>query len=201
MADAGRFKVARVDRIEYLNWDCKNTILCLRSEYVQADDNSFKIVPDENRERGFATLSELGRFLINSGWRSFKPTSKAWKRIFAKSFEFDSAAIIFRLNGIDYQIFPTPAIPGISGDWMSYSIGNSEPVRNWFYQSGCDLLERTREFAEEMEKSHRELLPFLTELGGKQPKPVKERDDLDDIRSAINGPLGGPAYLCDDFWI
>lgn len=201
MPEGERLKLARVERVEFLNWKCANTILCLRSEYVKAKDGSFAIIPEPNRDRGMETLGDLGSFLINSGWRSFKPTSKAWKRIFAKSFNTDSAAIIFRLNGIDYQIFSTPIVPGISGDWMSYSIQNSDPIRNWFYYTERDLFEHTRGFALELDKSDRELSPFLAGMGAKPEKRVKERDDLDDIRSAINGPAGGPAYLCDDVWI
>lgn len=201
MAKGGCLKLAAVDRVEFLNWNCTNTILCLRSEYVKSDNGTFQILPDPNRDRGMETLGHLGRFLVGSGWRSFKPTSKAWKRIFAKSFEKDSAAIIFRLNGIDYQIFSTPSIPDVSGECMSYSTQNGDPVRNWFYYTESDLLEHTRKFAQELEKSARDLTPYRAGLGVKKPKPVKERDDLDDIRSAINGPSGGPAYLCDDNWI
>lgn len=201
MAEGQRLKVAVVDRIDFLNWNCTNTIICLRSEYVKAEDGSFTIIPDTNRDRGVETLNDLYTFLIKSGWGSFKPTSKAWKRIFAKSFNADSAAIIFRLNGIDFQIFSSSVIPGISGEWMSYSTQESEPIRNWYYHSEHDLFDHTRNFAEELEKYARTLRPYLAGTGGKPPKPVKERDDLDDIRTAINGPSGGPAYLCDGVWI
>lgn len=201
MAAEQTLKVAQFDSLEHLNWRCSNTIICRRSELQRNDRGENVVVRHSPKGDVLETLSDLGGALINAGWRSFAPTSRAFQRIFAKAFDTIGAAIIFRRNGIDYQLFDSPELPGIVGQQMSYAPSNGRLVRNWYYHSEQDLFDRTLAFAQALERPPLNVEPFFHGLGSKPPKPPREVDELGEIRDAITGGGGGLAYLCDDVWI
>jgi hypothetical protein len=64
----GRLKVARVDRVEFLNWHCKNTLICKRSEYARGEDGRYRIKRDV-APGTVETLADLEEALHNAVWQ------------------------------------------------------------------------------------------------------------------------------------
>ena len=151
------------------------------------------------------TLGDLFDALKGMGWLPFKPTSIVWKVVFVKSMTRFSGLIAFRKNGIDFQAFDGPEIPGILGRQITVSVSEGRCfVRNWYYHSGVDLFDFTAAFASDLECDDPDLEPYFHGTGQKPPKPPKpevERDELAELRNALNGGTGEPFYLCDDVWI
>lgn len=203
MSATDTLKVARVDRIDFQNWNCSNSIICRRSEYEKSLDGGYRVNRLGSRPPFPETIAQLGNRLIAAGWKSYEPASKAWRSILGKAFLTHSASIVFRKNGIDFQFFDTPILPVFDGNKMSYSPGSHGTVRNWFYYAGEDLVEKAWNFSQELESDVPEIAKFFEQAGRRPPKRANfsERDDLGDIRQAINGGMGGPAYLCDGVWI
>ena len=198
-------KVAEFDNVEFLNWNCANSILGKRSEFQPSADGHHIIVREVPKGDTIETLGHLFEALKGGGWIPFRPTSSVWKVAFAKSLPGSSGLIAFRKNGIDFQAFDGSEIPGIAGRQVTISIGGGKLfVRNWYYHSGVDLFDLTAAFASELECDDPDLEPYFHGTGQKPPKAPKsemQRDELAEIRYALNGGSGEPAYLCDDVWI
>ena len=205
MGDEEALKVAEFDNIEFLNWNCANSILGKRSEFQRSADGDYTIVREVPKGDTIETLGDLFDALKGGGWLPFRPTSSVWKVAFAKSLPGASGVIAFRKNGIDFQAFDGAEIPGIAGRQMSISVGEGRYfVRNWYYHTGGDLFDLTAGFAIELERDDPDLEPYFRGSGQKPPKLPKydvQRDELAEIRYALNGGSGEPAYLCDDVWI
>ncbi|MGW8142414.1 hypothetical protein [Sphingomonas zeae] len=205
MAQEGIIKVAELDSVEFLNWNCANSILGKRSEFQRGADGCQEIVRGVPKGDTLETFVDLFDKLKGMGWLPFKPTSKVWKVVFSKSLPSISGIIAFRKNGIDFQSFDGPVIPGISGRHITISIvGGVLFSRNWYYKSGIDLFDFTVSFANALERREPNLVPYYKGIGQKPPKPFNfevERDELADLRNALNGGTGEPVYLCDDVWI
>lgn len=205
MAREETVKVAELDSVEFLNWNCANSILGKRSEIQRTADGRQVIDRDVPKGDSLETLGDLFDALKGMGWLPFRPTSSVWKVVFIKSLPRFSGVIAFRKNGIDFQAFDGPEIPGIAGRQIKISVGEGRCfVRNWYYHSGVDLFDFTAAFASELECDGPDLEPYFHGTGQKPPKPPKpevERDELAELRNALNGGTGEPVYLCDDVWI
>lgn len=196
-------QVAEVGSIEFLDWDCVNTILCKRSEWKRCADGEYRA--HRVRPAGYApeTLGELLAALKAIGWREFNSTSRVWRRVLAKAHPEISGTIAIRARGIDFHAVAGNLIPGVRGRTISISLGGEcRFVRNWYYHSEFDLFEHTVGFARELGSLFPVIDPFMRGIGTKQPPLSVElaRDDLSEIRGAINGGMG-PAYLSDGVWI
>jgi hypothetical protein len=180
MSQEQNHKLAQLDRIEFLNWNCANTILCKRSEYQRGADGRHVVVRVRPKGDAVETLGELGGALQCMGWDRFRPTSSVWRTAFARSRPKLSGVIAFRKNGIDFQVFDGSEIPAIVGQKMAISVGDGRCfVRNWYYDSGTDLYDLTLSFAKEIERDQPILEPYLHGIGQKPPRP-KHVEGLDD---------------------
>lgn len=172
-------KVAEVDRVEFLNWRCKNTILCKRSEYRRNSDGGYHI-ERETKSQVVETIEQLLDELRNAGWHDFHNVSNVYRHVLFKRVETSVAAIGIRRNGIDFQV-----LDELAQELHRFPQGSRNLVRHNFYESKRDLLEFSKEFAINAFRPIDELTTYFEPLGRKQPRPTRDRDDLQDIRSAI----------------
>ena len=194
-------KIAEFDSLEFLNWNCANTVLCRQSEFQGHADGTYSINRHEPKGEALETIGDLTDTLRCLGWKIYKPTSTVWRIAFAKAFAEISGLIAVRKNGIDFQAFDLSHVPGISGQEITISVSRKPFVRNWFYASETDLFDLSRDFARELQSQHPSIEPFFVGVGTCHPRPSYEPDDLREIRNAINGGICGSAYLSDDVWI
>jgi hypothetical protein len=199
-------KLAEVDKVEYLNWPCANTIICKESEFRSNSDGTWYIERELTEEPLVDTLENLAEAVRARGWRTFWPTSKVWRIAHAKTFHHGSGIIAIRANGIDFQVLAEERDLSVSGNKLNISIPAGRFVRHGYHQSAIDLIELSLQFAIEIERPDADLDRFFTPVGTAPPKSARQfrddgSDDLAQIRNAINGDGGGPAYLCDDVWI
>lgn len=197
-------KVAEVDRIEFLNWKCSNNLICKRSEFHKKNGRVI-VKRDPPKGDSIETFSDLFGALKSLRWTRLIPESKLWNAAFAKSSPHLSGLVLFRKNGIDFQIFDSPEIPGASGGKVSVSVTAGRCfTRNWYYHSGIDLFDFTLSFAKELDRDFANIEPYLTGIGQKPPKPPKpemKRSEVAELRDALNGGTGEPVYLCDGVWL
>ncbi|MGN6848882.1 MAG: hypothetical protein ACTHJK_05345 [Sphingomicrobium sp.] len=194
-------KVAEVDRVEHLNWDCANTLLCRESEFRTNSDGSWFVDRSPGAGERIETLEDLGNALRRRGWEAYSPTGNVWRTAYTKSMAHVDAVIAARANGIDFQLISGPTNLGISGTSIAIRPRDGRFVRHSYYASAVDVIELAFDFAVAADQPGSDLDRFFAPVGTKRPKPARDADDLSELRRAINGDLGGPAYLGDDVWI
>lgn len=183
-----QLQVAEVDRVEFLNWRCKNTILCKRSEFQSKGAGRYTI-KREAAPQGIETIEELERELSRAGWLRTRLSSHVYRCVFIRDFDNTTAAIGIRRNGIDFQIYDEKWNGDIVEGPRSFPDGVQNLVRHNFYISEVDLLELTKHFALSADQPFNELEQFFQPIGQKQPRPESGRDDLHDIAEAIGGAM------------
>lgn len=201
-----RLKRAEVDSVEHLNWNCKNQILCLETEFQRDGRGGWSVIRAPATLTPIDTLHDLKSAIYARGWTALRPTSNVWKVIYARDMPHAGAAIAFRTNGIDFQLTALGTDVGIRGDRITLSPGTGRFVRHWFYNSAVDIMHLALNYALAVEVTGADLSRFFEQVGTSPPKGRAPHwnagaDELSQIRDAINDGSGGPAYLCDDVWI
>lgn len=187
------FKTAQVERVEFLNWRCKNTILCKRSEFSAEGAGRFS-VKRETQPRTIETIEELERELSKAGWTRTRMSAHVYRCVFVRKFETSGAAIGIRRNGIDFQIYPENCDGAIEHTLQGFPDGTRNLVRHNFYASEVDLLEFTKQFALSANRPINDLEQFFHPIGQKQPRPTRQssgREELAEISEAIGDAMTG----------
>jgi hypothetical protein len=177
-----KFKKARVENIEFKNWNCKNSIVGCYSELEIAPDRSWAFNTDYLTNGQIHHLRDLQLRLRDTGWTGEKPRQSTWKIIYRLRIGEGSASIAFRKNGIDI---------GADG----------KGAQHWYFDSEVDLCDLCWRFAESWRNQSGEYDEFFKPRGRKFTKPQGARSDLGDIYDAISGGTGGAAYLGDGTWL
>jgi hypothetical protein len=181
-------KAAEVDRIEFLNWRCKHTIKCKRSE-LRPDGSRGIRVEREIKPQAVETPEELEEELQRTGWHATCLSLHVYRRVLVKRFESHSAAIGMRRNGIDFQIYDEEWCGDLSKMPRRFPDGTRNLVRHQFYASELDLFEFCKKFASNAHLPFDQLATYFQPLGRKQPRPPRERDNLADIRSVLGDAM------------
>ena len=197
-------KWARVVDLNYLNWNCQNTVACLASEASFTKDG---IVLPENGSpsvKGLARPYELAVHLYRLGWMSRRPANKAYKMAYSAVNKSQTALILMRKNGIDVQIIDSlPVDENRPNSKLSISRSDGLWISQPFHGSRDNVLERTALFAEAFLRNEKDLEhliePLKTEKTLPSPPP-RMREDDDDLYSALGG-TGEPVYLSDGVWL
>lgn len=184
-------QIAEVDRVEFLNWRCKNTIVCKKSEYRPDGKGSFQIAREAG-PKGIGTIKEIIDELRNLGWQNANLSPHVYTHVFVKEFELSIVAIGIRRNGIDFQVYDCDQaeVP------KRFPDGKINLVKHFFYKSELDLLEFCKRFALNAHRPFCELKKYFQPIGKKQPRLVFGSDDLSssaherDDRQVIRDLLG-----------
>lgn len=200
---AKRLKVAHVDRVEFLNWNCANTIVCRRSEFMSNDDGTWSVKREQPATPVLETLDDLATRLRQMGWQSFWPKSKVWRTVYAREYRHAGALIALHSKGMAFQVLEAGCNLGIFGRSISVAPTRGRFVRHVYHASEEDLLKFAVLFAEDVGRDGADLKPYFEPKGHRPSKGpmTHERNELAEIRDAINGGAGGPAYLGDGVWI
>lgn len=177
----GKLQAARVTRVEYLNWNCVNTLQCLASE-ARRRPHGIEALPGSPTVRGWARPWDVCAELRRTGWVPRKPNSKAYKIAYSHVNATQTAHIFFRSNGIDIQLLGIKGDPPVPFSRVSLSSFDGPQVRHFMSQSGINLLELTLKFAEAFKKDQDDYREFFQPVG----KSNKVTDDLR-YRSAQDG--------------
>lgn len=174
-------KLAEVDRVEFLNWRCTNTILCKKSEFHLDGHGGYRIQRLSEHDV-IETLEELESELVLMDWTPMSLSRHVYMVVFVKKLESHAAAIGVRRNGIDFQFY--------EGGWCGAALtrfpdGPTKLVRHYFHKSEVDLLQFCKEFAANAHRPFLELASYFRPVGHKQTRATSPRDELREIRWAI----------------
>jgi len=197
-------KWARVDDINYLNWDCQNTIECLASEATFTAEG-IALSPGESLSiKGLARPYELAVQLFKMGWLPRRAASKMYRKAYSAVNQTQTALILMRKNGIDVQIIDgLPSEEVKPNSVLSISRTDGPFIGQPFHGSRHNILKRTASFAEAFLRDATGLEEMITPLKTTKvlpSPPPRTRSGEDDLYSALGGS-GEPIYLSDGVWL
>ncbi|MHA6203692.1 hypothetical protein ACXU4B_04605 [Dyella soli] len=213
LADGG-LKQAVVTRVIFLNWDCKSRIECKESEATS--DSEGNLLPPRGSPvtKGLATPKAAGEALRKQGWIPIAPFSY-YNLVFTRSNDSQTANILFRKNGVDFQILSS--IPEVEPKPFSpflHELTDGRIVRHYLSQTTFNLYEGVLRFSESFHRNENEYERFFKPVGSKEKRtadlaarlpPDRNRDStrngLSDIYDACSGASEGDAYMGDEMWI
>ncbi|WP_197465515.1 hypothetical protein [Erythrobacter sp. HI0063] len=163
-------RVAEVDRVEFLNWQCQNEIICKRSEFFSRDAGGYTI-KREAPPQFLETVEQLEKELQKLGWGKKGFGRNVYRSVFVCMYGNTGAAIGIRRRGIDYQIYDENWEGSLKDGPKGFPSGPRNIVRHNFYASEVDLLEFTKRFAISAHLPIEELKRFFIPVGRKQ-KPL-----------------------------
>ncbi len=202
----GALKWARVADLNYLNWNCGNTIECLGREATSTRDG-IVLPPGESRSvRRMTRPVDLAMHLNGIGWIRRRPANKAYRVAFTAVNERSTGLILLRKNGIDVQI-----LPGLPDEEMKRdSLLRTSRLASPFFEQGFErsqqnVLKRMAAFAEGFLRDGPGLEDLLVPLRSTKPLPrrpprVCESNGADDLYSIFGG-TGEPVYMGDGIWL
>lgn len=200
----GSLKWGRIDDINFLNWDCSNTIECLASEAKFTKDGIVLPLGPSRSIKGLARPYDLAVELYKIGWTPRRAANKIYRSAYSAINRTSTALIMMRKNGIDVQIID--GLPGAKmkpNSVLSTSQADGPFIRQTFHGSLNNILERTASFAHAFLRNAENLEAMVEpEKATKTlPKPPpRMRNSEDDLYSALGGE-GEPIYLCDGVWL
>lgn len=193
-----RAKMARVERLEFHNWNCRWTIRCLASE-ADHHDGRVSIGPSVPIKQGLTELYDVPRHLAATGWRRRNLAARQFKVGYSLANATHLCHILVRTNGFDVAF----ADGGLSQEEMqkplSVSDGSSH-VRHSLNESGINLIAYMIDFADAFRIDTADIEKCLVRIGSsskKKPDIANGDTSMQDIYDAISGGSGGAAYLGD----
>lgn len=197
-------KWARIADINFLHWNCQNTIECLASE-ASSTKGEIVLPPGESRSvGGLARPYDLAVFLYKIGWLPRRAANKMYRMAYSATNHSQTSLILMRKNGIDVQIIEgLPAEEMKPNSVLSTSQSDGPFIRQPFHGSQDNILERTAKFAQSFLQNGENLEAMVEPIQTAKvlPKPPpRVRDREDDLYSALGGD-GGPIYLSDGVWL
>ncbi|RZN98124.1 hypothetical protein EKG40_31435 [Pseudomonas moorei] len=207
-----KLKPATVEKIAYLNWDCKGRIECKLSEDIASKIPSGKPLSNLEITFGLATMEATVEHLKHSDWIPVRPVSKQYRIGLTNCNKTQTANIFFRRNGIDLQILPEryPSRPKAFSK-VSFSLSEGRTVRHFLSQSKFNLYEGVSRFANCFISNEEDYDRFFKSVGSsdRATQEVKNRilrsnpENEMSLRQALSGceDAMGRIYLCDDIYI
>jgi hypothetical protein len=205
-----KLKRAAVERVAYLNWDCKGRIECKVSE-VGGNGNQ-KTSSQVNETVGLATMEATVEHLRLFGWIPLRLISKQYRIALTHCNDTQTANIFFRKNGVDLQIITErrASMPKVYSR-VSYSLAEGRLVRHFLSQTTFNLYEGISRFATCFLSNDPNLDRFFKSVGSSEraTQEVKNRvlrsnpDAELSLRRALAGceDAMGRIYLSDGVYI
>jgi hypothetical protein len=99
-------KFAKIQRLEYLNWDCKGRIECTVDE-ISHDENGEIVLPKSSPiNLGVCTHYAFIKKIKLRGWVPIRSSRRQYFNVFGCVNSSSIAYIFFRKNGIDIHVIP-----------------------------------------------------------------------------------------------
>jgi hypothetical protein len=193
-------RLVTVTRLEFLNWNCVNTIECLAAE-AEIGPNGIALPPDSPVTRGMARLWDLCDHLQRAGWIPRRPNNRAFKIAYSSANGSSASHIFVRSNGIDIQVLRGCwEVPPSRFSSLGFAPSAGPTVRHFLSQSGVNILELVARFATAFADDRRIYDEFFTPLGTSSKVTSEMRRRLllreDDEDRGFDGS-GGDVYICD----
>ena len=209
---------ATVARLAYLNWDCKGQIVCKASEAAQDSDGFLFIPSGLPRFVGLTNSKQAISLLREKGWIPQKSSIKTYREILTYTNSLETAHILFRKNGVDFQIVPDKPVDAHKPYTLlqvSLSETHGKLVRHYLANSPLNLYEHAAHFASAFANDEANYETFFQSMGSSSGKSdaFKERhkgsgshayDDREmSLREALSdcADSEGRIYLCDGVYI
>jgi hypothetical protein len=203
---ADDLRVAKVVALDFLNWDCSNTVLCRLSEAL-FNQGHITVPPSVSWVRGLTRPEDLYEQLVGRGWKRRKPRSKSYRMALSYEGSNATARLFFRMNGIDLQILRGETRSYDSQDLhCSFSPGVGHVLRNSYHKSGINILEHMNALTIAFQNDVEDLSPFWTKHGraDRTPDALRRGRSEESFESMLYDALGGSGedvYVGDGQWL
>ncbi|MGO7358870.1 hypothetical protein [Rhizobium ruizarguesonis] len=203
----GALKWARVVRVEFLNWKCKNYVECLASE-ATFDSLGIRLPVPTPTVFGACRPAFAWDHLKATGWSRHLPVSRNYRGGFSRANRSEVANIFFRSNGVDIQLIEGSHNPALTPDGrLSFSFSVSPRiVRHALSHSGINLFELVIEFADAFRTDCGPYDRFMKAVGRSDKSTEELRRKTQEGRSdglweALGGVGGESVYLGDGLYL
>ncbi len=191
-------RMARINRLEFHNWNCRWTIRCLASE---ADRGGGRVSIDQSVpiKRGPAEIFDVPRHLAATGWRRRSLAARKFKVGYSLANSSHVCHILVRTNGFNVAFSEGGLTLAEMEKPLSISDGSSH-VSHSLNESGINLIAHMIDFSDAFRADRADIERFLVRIGSSSKKkpPIEKGDtSMQDIYDAISGGSGGAAYLGD----
>lgn len=193
-------KWAKIVDLNYLNWNCRNSIECLASE---AEFSTTGItVADAFKVNGLSNFQQLAVSLFQKGWTPRIAANRSYRKAYSATNVSQTCLILMRKNGIDVQVIE--ALPNskiAANSRLSTSQKDGPFYCQTFHGSLNNIFERIDVFATAFLDGRAAPDKMLREQKAEKvlPKPP-QRPLNDDLYSALGGS-GEAIYLSDGVWL
>lgn len=210
-----QFFLGKIERLEFLNWNCKGKIICKESEGEYDNNLCIFFPPKEIVEIGLLDDKKFINELNNLGWIPLTRKT-TYKVIFEYGYDDKCAYILLRKNGIDLQIISDMKyVPSSRYSEHQHSLSYGTVVRNYFAHTTENLYERILNFALDF-SNEKDISKYLTSVGRSDKRTdnliekdrerklllKSERDtSWSDIYSGLGAENGESGYLGSGMWI
>ena len=192
--------VAFVNKLEYLDWDCRAEILCKKSERSIDADGNYVIPKGAPFKKGYASSNTLINILDLKGWQKMTPANKTYSLAMGKKNQTHTAFILFRKNGIDIQIHDSKKYEVKKGGSWAISTTEGKIVRNFYARTNNNLLKWIESFATDYDDNKKDLEKYLISKGSKDKRP-RDTDYIPSCSYPKDDILDGIILLGNDFYM
>lgn len=201
-------KWARVDRLLFLNWECKHHIACLASE-ARFDSLGILLPKPIPMFAGLSRPEEVWHHLRQSGWTRCPTVSRLFKSAFCRHNGRQFANIFFRSNGVDIQIINGNVNEALTtgGELSFFQRDHFTVVRHTLSHSHLNLFEMIVRFAEAFQNDAGQYEEFLKPVGKSDRRTdalkqmAAEGREGKDLYAALGGYGGAPLYVSDGLYL
>ncbi|TBV69768.1 hypothetical protein [Pseudoxanthomonas winnipegensis] len=207
------YRFAKVIKTSFLNWDCKGRVECLKSEAVRDADGSLIPPIDAPRILGLCSIDTTVTHLRMHGWTPVRTHSTQYRIGVTHSNDTQTAYILFRMNGVDINLFkgkeePRPA----PFSKVSSSPEGGRTVRHFLSQTTFNLFEGIARFSQSFLANTNDYDRFFQPVGSTDRATAEVRHRVQraggeaaepSLRDALRGCEDGEGriYLSDGVYL
>lgn len=168
-----RFEIGRVSTVKYLDWDCKARLVCKVGE-GEITSRGVQFAPGTPRSVGIVSGEMLIARLRERGWTPYH-SLVTYRMILAFNNEFQTAQILVRRHGVDFQVLPDlQALPPALSK-ASVAVTEGRFVRHYLAQTTFNLYEGAIRFAEAFERNEGNYDRFFVSVGESDRRTVEQK--------------------------
>lgn len=184
----GKLRLATIEKLQYLNWDCNGRIECKREESTLNVDGDIVLPKGCPLIYGVSTADIFVSELKLNGWIPITPGKRMYRTALAYINASSIAYIFVRKNGLDIQILPRQNIIEIKPySLYEHSFNTGKVVRHSLAHTTFNLFEGILRFSNSFISNEDDLERFFSPQGAadKRTEELKrqanqrkiERDD------------------------
>lgn len=169
----GRFKLGRVSTVKYLDWDCKARLVCKVGE-GEITSRGVQLAPGTPRSVGIASGETLIARLRERGWTPYR-SLVTYRMVLAFNNEVQTARILVRRHGIDFQVLPDLQALPVAFSKASVAKGEGRFVQHFLAHTTFNLYEGAIRFAEAFERNEGNYDRFFVSVGERDRRTAEQK--------------------------